>query len=503
MGLPGHRVTKQRDTARQRGATRKGTRLQGVGATDHDGLARVEHIVVLMLENRSFDHMLGYLSLEGGRADIDGLRLDMSNSCDGREYPIHHLSSTHLPNERWDLDHSGAGVRRQINGGAMDGFVGSYAEALASRHVAAADPGVAMGYYNGADLPVYDHLAEHFSVCDRWHSSVPGATWPNRLYALAGRADGTLDDRRLPLYNRWSFVRHLDAAGVSWRWYSYDIGTLRCIDGEYRLGHHEHFAYVQKLNLTLQSRVEEEPFLAEDAASFVEDAARGRLPAVSWIDPNFKDLNLVGTPPSDDHPPSDVVDGQELVLLVYNALATSPQWDRTLLLVVYDEHGGFFDHVAPPEHPPDDDPDVFSRYGVRVPALVVSPLVAPRSVSHTLFDHSTIIRTILARFCPAELDAHGLAHWLRAGHPHYVGKRVAAAADLGSVLTRTEPRPAPDRSALVDWAVNRHAARARRLLTDPQGLLRPAEQHSVTDLQDGVITAARELQRLGHPPGQP
>ena len=165
---------------------------------------------------------------------------------------------------------------------------------------------------------------------------------------LAGSAAGSRDDQKLPLYDKYSFMRHLDAAEVSWRWYSYDIGTLRCADRHYWLTHHDRFAYVQKLKLSVAAELEGEAFVDEDGASFVEDAARGRLPAVSWIDPNFKDLNLVGSPPNDDHPPSDVEEGQELVMLVYNALATSPLWDKTLLLVVYDEHGGFFDHVAPP-----------------------------------------------------------------------------------------------------------------------------------------------------------
>ena len=106
-----------------------------------DGLERIEHIVVLMLENRSFDHMLGYLSLEGGREEIDGLRPAMANDLGGRRYPIHHLGATYFPNERWDPEHTAAAVDRQINGGAMDGFPASYAETLAARGVEDADPG--------------------------------------------------------------------------------------------------------------------------------------------------------------------------------------------------------------------------------------------------------------------------------------------------------------------------------------------------------------------------
>jgi|SRR5579875_868895 len=478
-----------------------------MGGEVSGGLARIEHIVVLMLENRSFDHMLGYLSLEGGRSDVDGLRPAMANEVSGTQYPVHNLPMTHVPSELWDPDHSAAATDLQIGNGAMDGFAASYMKTLQSRGVKDPEPGVVMGYFNATQVPVYDHLAKHFCVCDRWHSSVPGATWPNRLYAVAGSAAGSRDDKTLPIYDKASFVRHLDATGVSWRWYSYDIGTLRCVDREYLLGHHEKFAYVQKLKLTLKSDLEELPFVDPSAASFLEDAARGNLPSVSWVDPNFKDLNLVGSPPNDDHPPSDVEQGQELVLLVYNALATSQLWDRTLLVVLYDEHGGFYDHVTPPANPPDDDPAVFSRYGIRVPALVVSPWVAEASVSNQLFDHTSIIKTILSRFCPSELDETGgftgLVHWLEAGHPHYMGSRVAAASDLGVLLTEREPRDPPDRSALVEWAAGRQQSRVKRMLEDPAGVLRPAEEHLVTDLEAGLIAAEAELHRRGHPPGQP
>jgi phospholipase C len=354
-----------------------------------ENLGKVEHIVVLMLENRSFDHMLGYLSLEGGRTDIDGLKAGMSNDAGGHTYPVKHLSATHIPNPKWDPDHSSAATDKQINGGRMDGFAASFAETLAGRGVSDPDPGMVMGYYNASDLPIYDHLAAQFCVCDRWHSSVPGATWPNRLYAVAGSADGSRDDKPKPppIYAKHSFVRHLDAARVNWRWYTYDVGTLRCVDHEYLLGHHEHFAYVEKSKLPFQVRLEEELLLDEDCASFLEDAQRGRLAPVSWIDPNFKDLNLAHVQSNDDHPPSDVGAGQELVMLVYNALAAGPLWEKTLLLVVYDEHGGFHDHVPPPEAP-DDDPATFGRYGIRVPALVVSPWVAPRTVASSLLERS-------------------------------------------------------------------------------------------------------------------
>ena len=133
--------------------------------------------------------------------------------------------------------------------------------------------------------------------------------------------------------------------------------------------------------------------------SFLEDAAAGMLRSVSWIDPAFTNFNPLGFPVNDDHPMADIKDGQDLVLAIYDALAASPQWESSLLVIIYDEHGGFYDHVPPPEAA-DDEPGMFGRYGVRVPAIIVSPWLEPRTVSHTVFDHTSIIKTILLRFCP-------------------------------------------------------------------------------------------------------
>ena len=471
--------------------------------TDEAGVAnleKVDHVVILMLENRSFDHMLGYLSLEGGRGDVDGLPAEFANEHDGRSYPIHHLESTAIAD---DPDHSASAVDLQIGGGKMNGFVTSFADTLSRGDVQDADPGRVMGYYNGLDVPVYDHLAREFAVCDRWFSSVPGATWPNRLYAICGRAAGSRDDMALnlpPLYNQPSFVRHLDAHGVPWRWYSFEAGTLRFADAHYVLGHHDRFAFFSKTNLNWRTELER---IDAEAASFLEDAARGALPSVAWIDPNFSNFNPIGFQPNDDHAPADIKDGQELVLAVYHALATSPQWERTLLVIFYDEHGGFFDHVAPPDAP-DDDPETFGRYGVRVPALIVSPWIEAGSVSHTVFDHTSIIKTILQRFCPEALDEpeHHQGRFARlrsAGHPRYMGTRVAHANGLGELLTRTAPRPAPARYALIEDAAARAAARAEGAPIDRDTVARkPA-----TDLQIRIAAANRVLRSRGHPANRP
>jgi phospholipase C len=334
---------------------------------------------------------------------------------------------------------------------------------------------------------------------------VPGATWPNRLYALAGRADGSRDDKTPPpIYGMHSFVRHLDAADVSWRWYSYAFGTLRCADHEYLLEHRNRFAYVERTKLPLDVELADELMLDPDSASFLEDAARGRLASVSWIDPLFKDFNLAHAVSNDDHPPSDVGAGQELVLLVYNALASGPLWDKTLLIVVYDEHGGFYDHVAPPAAQ-DDDERNFGSYGVRVPALVVSPWVARGSVGHEVYDHTSIIKTVLTRFAPDELRhrsrAQAIEHWLKPGHPYYMGKRVATARHLGELLTESSPRQAPARDHLTEWLARRRSDRAAKLVQAPVSF--NAEETIFTDLQVHMLAAEQHLRDSGLPHGQP
>jgi phospholipase C len=457
-------------------------------------LHKIEHVVVVMLENRSFDHMLGYLSLEGARSDVDGLRAEFANEHTGLRYPVHHLDTTAMSD---DPDHCASAVDLQVHGGSMNGFVASFASTLTARGIHDADAGQVMGYYNRTDVPVYDHLAREFAVCDRWFSSVPGATWPNRLYAMCGRAAGSRDDlpRNLPpLYNQPSFVRHLDARGISWRWYSFEAGTLRFADARYCLGHHDRFAFFSREKLNWRTELEFR--IATDAPSFLEDAARGTLPSVSWIDPNFSSFNPIGFRPNDDHPPADIKDGQDLVLAIYHALTESQCWEKSLLVIVYDEHGGFFDHVWPPEAP-DDDPRVFDRYGVRVPALIVSPWVEPGSVSHLVFDHTSIIKTILQRFCPDALDEPvprrgPLARLKRPGLAVHPGKRVANANHLGGLLTRTTPRAAPDHNALIDDAAARAAHMGNSVTTRP-----------VTDLQMRIVAANRALRRRGHPAGRP
>ncbi len=464
-------------------------------------LQQIDHIVVVMLENRSFDHMLGYLSLPealGGRArtDVDGLSGPDTNfnPHGGQDYPIHHLDRTAFTGEAEDPDHSGESVDEQLANGGQ-GFVENFARISAARaeklNVPVPDPGLVMGYYDSEDLPVYDHLAAEYCVVDRWFSSVRGATWPNRLYAMCGQAAGSRDDALPPIYALPTFVRYLDDAQIDWRWYSFDPATLRAADPEYRLSHHDRFGYVDARKLSISEEVIGK---LTEKGSFLDDVAGGHLAPVSWIDPRFKDLRVLSPDSNDDHPPSDVIAGQDLVLTIYHALANAPTWPRTLMIITYDEHGGFYDHVAPPMAT-DDHPD-FQRLGVRVPAILASPLVKPGSTSTTLlgsdfhFDHASIIKTILARFCE------------RDGQIPAMTARVAAANHLGHLLIDGGAREeVPDHSDAVKTVVDWRTAFAQARFEDPVATVAPPRE--LTDFQNGFYEMARLLRQAGLPVGHP
>jgi phospholipase C len=465
-------------------------------------LEQIEHIVVVMLENRSFDHMLGYLSLPSaaggrGRGDVDGLNGPEVNFNDhaGTRYPIHHLEQTRFDGEAEDPDHSGEAVDEQLaNGGA--GFVDNFARYSAAKAqqlgVSPPDPGLVMGYYDPDDLPVYDHLAAEYCVIDRWFSSVPGATWPNRLYALAGQAAGSRDDVSPPIYALPTFVRYLDEANVDWRWYSFDPATLRAADPEYRLSHHHRFGYVDARKLSIEEEVIGK---LTEKGSLLDDIAAGDLGQVSWIDPHFKDLRVLGPDSNDDHPPADVLAGQDLILTIYHALSSNPTtWPKTLMIIVYDEHGGFYDHVSPPAAA-DDHPE-FRRLGLRVPALLVSPLVAPGSTSTALlgddfhFDHTSIMRTIFTRFCR------------RDGQIPAMSARTAAANHLGHLLSDAGARTeVPDHSAAIRALTEWRTGWAQARFTDPVAAATPPRV--LTDFQNEFYEMARLLRRAGLPGGHP
>jgi len=482
-------------------------------------LRSIQHIVVLMMENRSFDQMLGFLEYEG--LDVDGLKGAKPNfDTAGTEYKPFRwgpeetapLPPPGMRAKVLDPDHSPDGVREQLaegNTGFVTSFAGSRRDdekkpiELAEEFLR-----VPMGHYGAEHLPVYRHLAHNFCVCDRWHSSVPGDTWPNRLFSLAGTDAprvgykpsawdrlkrvvkrlpklGVLADA--PIFDVKAFTNHLEDR--QWRWYSHDPATLRAADGRYRrIGDlmRDNFAFFNRKRVHLWTEMLESRIVARD--SFLDDAAKGELRDVSWIDPNFVDLSVFDPNSNDDHPPSDVRAGQSLVLELYEALSRSPDWERTLLVITYDEHGGFYDHVEPPAT---DDHPRYETLGVRVPALVVGPRVR-KHVSHEVFDHTSLIATILRRFAPEALAE--------------MPERVQKARHLGTLL---EAAPRKDiegrerlRTQMAEW---RKTARAERRGGNspspaPDGAGHELELH---DFQSEFVKFVLAMREKGLPGNQP
>jgi phospholipase C len=273
----------------------------------------------------------------------------------------------------------------------MKGFAENYAATRVTD-----DPGEVLRYQTKANVPVYHWLSERYAFGDRWFCSIPGSTWPNRLASLTGYADDK-DNKLPPIYDQLSFVTGLDHERYTWGWYSSDPGSLRLADSNYRTGWHENFAYVEK------------PSLIQPRTLYTDLFDEDEFPNVAWIDPNFVDLGgLHGA--DDDHPPTDVMAGQSFVLKIYETLAKSAIWKKSLLVVVYDEHGGFYDHVDPSAGLPDwfAKRSQYAHFGPRVPALFVSPFVEPGTCFGSsqaeagdtayCFDHTALIKTILLRF---------------------------------------------------------------------------------------------------------
>ncbi|HEY3975837.1 MAG TPA: alkaline phosphatase family protein [Streptosporangiaceae bacterium] len=392
-------------------------------------LANIDHIVVLMMENRSFDHILGYLSLpigQGGmgRTDVDGLTGSESNPYRGTEFPVFRLTGTYFSP---DPPHGHEPVTHAIDNGKMDGFVQSYADAHG-----AAEAGKIMGHHTGATVPQYDALARDFTLGHRWFSSHPGPTFCNRFYELTGRLN--LDTRGFWEFDNSSPLRPVFTPTI----FDYLAGATDPVTGQpvtwaYFENAYCFLRFFEKYTFDSTSiRAADDP-----ESGFFALARAGQLPSVSFIDPHFVEL-----PPDTncDGPPSDIQAGQAFVQQVVEAVVASPAWDKTMLVLVYDEHGGFYDHVPPPAAVPVSVTDDFpiTTYGVRVPSFVISPWVGAGTVfGHDAeaigrpgdlhFDHTSIIKTIARRFLSAA--------------PPYMGARYAAASDLSAVMTDVLRQP--------------------------------------------------------------
>jgi phospholipase C len=352
----------------------------------------LDHIVVVCMENRSFDHYLGWLPGADGRQKGLVYRDDK-----GAAHSTHHLVNRHGCGNN-DPDHSFEGGRLQFNHGRLDGFRKGDNDDFA------------LGYYLEQDLPFYGPLLKQATTFDRYFSSILGPTYPNRFYTHAAATDRIANDSTTStLPTIWD---RLADAGVPARYYYSDLPFLVLWGQKY---------------LPISSPVDR----------FFADAAAGQLAPYSYLDPFFLGEGQGGS--NDDHPHADIHRGQAFLSQVAKVLTSSPQWAKTALVITYDEWGGFFDHVAPPRLPDDHDTgphgkDDHAQAGFRVPTMVLSPFARRGHVGHAAYDHTSILKMVEWRFGLKPLT-----------------KRDAAARNLAESFDFARPQLAvPDLPLVVD-----------------------------------------------------
>ena len=371
-------------------------------ADDH-----IKHVVLLLLENRSFDQMLG--CLQASIPDLDGIDPGSAEKrfnvdANGQKY---FQEPTQAKQTEPDPDHESFHVVEQIKDDNA-GFVRDYQSVYPNTTPAQRQQ--IMSYYPQGFLPALHQLGSEFTVCDRWFSSLPGPTWANRFFALSGTCSGKvtmpggIKDPKLETFfqqTQDTIFNRLQEAGRSWWIYYYDIPCSLVLNKLRQPDQLEHYRNIQM-------------FFDKD----VKDEQT--FPDFVFIEPKYSGIDQ-----NDDHPPHNVIKGEKLIADVYNAIHSNTElWNSTLFIVAFDEHGGFYDHVVPPLAVPPAPPQptdeyTFDRYGVRVPALLISPWVGKR-VEHTVFDHTSVLKYLIDKW-----GLNGLTN------------RTAAANSIAVALTDT------------------------------------------------------------------
>jgi phospholipase C len=421
----------------------------------HGSLADIDHVVILMQENRSFDHYFGTLSGVRGFGDHRGRQAFHQRTLHGGTVTPFHLRQACLP----DISHDWGPQHKSWDGGRMDRFVSAREPSTVNGEQVAPET---MGYYRRRDLRFYYALADAFTICDAYHCSVIGPTDPNRLMSLtatidpAGRHGGpqleTDVTNRSGRFSWTTMPERLSAHGISWKVYT-DFSGGGQLDNvltyfkQYRAG----------------SKLADRGLKPTYPADFLDDLDRGRLPKVSWLMPGLT---------ASEHPGfSTPADGEAVARQVVEALIAHPRiWRRTALFLTWDENGGFFDHVAPPTPPRGTEGEWLTvarlpssadgirgpiGLGFRVPMLVVSPFSRGGFVATQTFDHTSTLRFLETRF---GVRVPNLSHWRRkttgdltgafnfAGRPRYGHVRLPRAhptASCPSPLVAPAPKAGP------------------------------------------------------------
>jgi phospholipase C len=372
----------------------------------------IRHVVFLLFENHSFDQMLGcFREVYAGLKGVDPNNPAVNRS-DGKEFRQAVTTERQMIlDPRHEVNHVAVQMADH-NGGFVNDLFQSNPKATAAELDEQAR--FVLGNYPLDFLPALHRLAREFLICDHWFSSVPGPTWPNRHFALTGTSSGKVnmpeDGEHVVDLEGWfqqnqdTLFDRLSEKGISWKVYFHDIPESICLVHQRQPENTARYAPIEQF--------------FQDAAGTEAD-----FPAFCFIEPNY---NGVGE--NDDHPPHDVMKAQKLLADVYNAIrAKADLWTSTLLVVLYDEHGGFFDSVEPPEATPPSPPQpdweyTFDRFGIRVPAVLVSPFVK-QGFDATPFDHTSLLKYLIEKWDLGPL-----------------GDRTAKANSIGPFIQRGQPR---------------------------------------------------------------
>jgi phospholipase C len=370
----------------------------------------IDNIVVIMMENRSFDHYFQDLPNEGAAwSSVEVAPAGLTNpGVDGGAVPFVHATGEDAGNAGAycfaDTNHSWDGTHQEIADGGMNGF--AVANDSTHEDPMIGPPGFlagsrAMIYYDtNTDLPFMFWAASNFAIGDHYFASVPGPTWPNREYLYGGTSWGETTTGTFPTPSSPIVLDSLNAAKVSWE--AYSPGGLATVD-------------LFGLSPSFKTYTNN---IASSFDDFTSAAAAGTLPSVSFVDPDILDEGYDG---QDEHPPAVMQVGESWLASTLTTLIASPQWKSMAVFLLYDEHGGLFDHVVPPPACAPDDIKPkgteyagFTQYGIRLPFVVISPYAKKQYVSHMVYDHTSVLRFIEARFgLPAltKRDANALVPW--------------------------------------------------------------------------------------------
>merc|ERR1712137_1259692 len=446
----------------------------------------IKHVVCLELENRSFDHMLGFLKQIN--PDIDGLDGTESNPLNPSDpnSPVVHVTDNADYVTIVDPGHSVHSTTTQLWG---DGNVHGDIPAMDGFNVDAgdsADQGAAiMECFSSQTVPAISTLATSFALVDRWHASIPGPTQPNRMFVFSATSDGAANNNDAHIaigYPQRSIFDSLYDAGHSFGVYYSDFPGALILR---HLREPKYWPYIKQIH------------------QFYNDCQSGVLPSFSFLEPRWFTVGDIGA--SDQHPPHNVALGEYIIANVYEAIRNSPLWEKTLLIVTYDEHGGFFDHVPTPIlHVPNPDgkvsrdpPFAFERLGVRVPAILVTPWVA----SGTVFNEPTEEQSSGEEGCRWEHSsiASSMKHLFNL--PDFLTRRDTWAAHFETaVVTESAPRTDCPLELPLPGSTDEKAKRKIEL-TNPvtDEYIRKCEEQGnistdpLTDLQYEILTVAKGL----------